>query len=204
MIAGLESPRVVRYGRLVQFFLRHPSEVRTAVRLGSAAGSPTPLRLMQGLKYVSAWSHRFALARRQGHQILVLDQGVLQDAWSLMLRGSWRDDSVQEAASRTILSAGLPYLLVYFDIDVDLAVKRIAHRPSMHSRFDHLDPDEAARQLALEGERLDELFTRVVTMTGAAHHRVNATFPPDDTCAEILGLVEGLLRGAPQRKVLHR
>jgi thymidylate kinase len=191
-LGQLASPRVVRYGRLARFYLGHPAEVHAVVRLSSAARSPTPVRLLQGVKYVSVWSYRLAGARRQGYDALILDQAVVQSAWSLMMRGSWNEETVYDAVARTILSAGGRYLLVYFDVAADVAVKRIAQRPTMESRFDHLNPAENARQLPAETARLNTLFARVVELTGANHCRVDANEAPASVSAKIEAFIDAL------------
>jgi hypothetical protein len=191
-LGQLASPRVVRYGRLARFYLGHPAEVHAVVRLSAAARSPTPVRLLQGVKYVSVWSYRLAAARRQGYDALVLDQAVVQSAWSLMMRGSWKEETVYDAVARTILGAGGRYLLVYFDVASDVAVKRITQRPTMESRFDYLDSGETARQLPAQTARLEKLFARVVKLTGVAHHRVDANQPPASVSSEIETLIDTL------------
>jgi thymidylate kinase len=202
MINGIELHRMIRYRRLIEFYLGHPPEIRAAVRLGSTAPSLTPFRLMQAIKYVSIWSYRLALARRRQYQFLVLDQGVVQDAWSLLLRGPWRDDVVQAAVSRTILGSGLTHLLVYFDIGVDLAAQRIAQRPTRESHFDLLDQGEAVRQLKRQSDRLEALFTRVTDATGVRHCRVDAAQPPAEVCSEIESFVEASVRRSGLHAVL--
>jgi hypothetical protein len=153
------------------------------------------------LKYVSLWSFRFTRARDQGWDVLILDQGIVQSAWSLLLRGSWRDDMVQSAVSRAILATGFRYVLVYLDLAVDLAAKRIAQRPTMASRFDHLDPTETARQLSVEGQRLEQLFGGVAQATGAANCRVDAAKSPAEISSHIEHFIEGWLPGTPRAAV---
>jgi thymidylate kinase len=185
IVNGARLSRLRRYGRLAEFYLRHPEELRAGIQLGLAVSPVTRLRLAQALKYVSVWSARLTYARRQGYEFLILDQGIIQDAWSLLLRGPWLDDEVQRAVSRTILRSGLNYSLVYFDIPVDQAVQRIGQRPTMESRFDTLPPDDAARQLATQAARLEQLFTQVAERAGVRHCRIDATQPPAKICGEI-------------------
>jgi hypothetical protein len=166
------------------------------VRLASNGSSFSPRRLYQVVKYMHVWSYRLALARRRGYEVLVLEQGPVQDTWSLMLRGTWPNATLQSSLSRMILAAGLPYALVYFEVAAEAAASRIAQRPTMESRFDHLDPAEATRQLAIEGERLEELFAGVVERTGALHHRVDANGSLENTCAQV---EEFIAKAVPSR-----
>jgi thymidylate kinase len=86
--------------------------------------------------------------------------------------------------------------MVYFDVAPEAAANRIAQRPTMESRFDRLDQAEAARQLAIEGVRLEELFTGVVERTGVLHQRVDANGPLENTCARI---EEFIAKAVPSR-----
>jgi hypothetical protein len=189
MAGSLELSRTDRYGRLIRFYLSHPSELRAAVALGWLAPSRTPLRLFQGLRFLSVWSYRLDYARRLGAQILILDQGVVQGAWSLMVRG-WQDHSVLTATSSVISRAQVRYALVFFDVGVEVAVARIMQRETRESSFDHLNPTEALKRLVIYEKRLLAILRGVAERTGAEYLRVDATRPPADICAEIEAFVE--------------
>ncbi|HEV8176714.1 MAG TPA: hypothetical protein VGP44_03390 [Gemmatimonadales bacterium] len=193
MVGGLELHRGNRYGRLIRFYLGHPGELRAAIALSRLAPSRSPRRLFQGLKFVSVWSYRLARARQLGYQVLVLDQGVVQGAWSLLVRG-WQDHAVVTATSRVIAGAGVRYALVFFDIGVEVAVDRIAQRETNESSFDHLSPDEAQRQLEIYKTRLLEILRGVAERTGTAYLQVDATRDPGDTSDEIEAFVEAHIR----------
>jgi thymidylate kinase len=184
-IGAGEVRRSIHYPRLGLFFLRHPDELRAAVGLASNGSSWNPRRQYQVVKYLSVWSYRLALARQRGYEVIILEQGPVQDTWSLMLRGSWPSETLESSVSRMILGAGLPYALVYFEVAAEAAAARIARRPTMESRFDHLDPAEATRQLTIQGERLERLFSGIVERTGAPHQRVDANGPVENTCVAI-------------------
>jgi hypothetical protein len=188
--------RSTHYPRLGLFFLRHRDELRAALRLASNGSGLNPRRLYQVVKYLHVWSYRLALARRRGYEVLLLEQGPVQDTWSLMLRGTWPNETLQSSVSRMILAAGVRYAMVYFDVAPEAAANRIAQRPTMESRFDRLDQAEAARQLAIEGVRLEELFTGVVERTGVLHQRVDANGPLENTCARI---EEFIAKAVPSR-----
>jgi thymidylate kinase len=193
MVAGLALHRTDRYGRLIRFYLSHPSELRAAVALGWLAPSLTPLRFFQGLRFLSVWSYRLARARRLGYQVLILDQGVLQGAWSLLVRG-WQDHAVLTATTRVISGAQVRYALVFFDVGVEVAVNRITQRKTRESSFDHLSPDEARRQLEIYETRLLDILRGVAERTGAAYLQVDATRDPGDTSAEIEAFIEAQIR----------
>jgi thymidylate kinase len=202
-VGGQKVRRSNHYAGLALYYLRHPAELQAALQLGQGGSSRIWARVYQAVKYVSVWSYRLALARRSGCQVLILDQGPVQDAWSLLLRGPWRDEMVQEAVSRVIRTSGLSYALVYFDLPVEVAVRRIAQRPTRESRFDRLEPPESARQLTREGKRLEQLYARVVETTGTPQFRLTATQPLEQSCAELEGFIAAIQRGVPRAKVFQ-
>jgi thymidylate kinase len=202
-VGGQKVRRSTHYAGLALYYLRHPVELQAALQLGQRGSSRMWARIYQAVKYVSVWSYRLTLARPGGYQVLILDQGPVQDAWSLLLRGPWRDGMVQEAVSRVILTSGLSHALVYFDLPVEVAVQRIAQRPTRESRFDRLEPPETARQLAREGKRLEQLYAGVVQTTGTVHCRLNATQPLEQSCAELEGFIAAIQPGVPRAKVLQ-
>jgi hypothetical protein len=197
-VAMSEAQRWGYFPRLGLFFVRHPRELRAALRLASNGSLPDSATLYRAMRYLYVWSYRFAIARRRGYQVLLLEQGPVQDTWSLMLRGSWPSETLQAAVSQVILAAGLPYALISFEVTAAAAAKRIALRPTMESRFDHVEQAEAARQLAVEGPRLEQLVAGVVERTGAEWRRVDANGPLEDTCGAVEELIGGWLRPAAQ------
>lgn len=193
LVSGQELPRLVRYLRLGSFYLRHLPDLQASLQLGMSSPSVTPVWILRTLRFVSVWTHWIELARRSEYHTILLDQGVVQGAWSLMLRGTWRGRALDQAVCRTILTARLPYCLVYFDLPIEIAVERITWRPSMDSSFDRLDRQSAQRRLELEGGRLAQLFERTVEQTGIPHIRVDATRSVTQICSEVrtfLGAVE--------------
>ncbi|QIR39857.1 AAA family ATPase [Tolypothrix sp. PCC 7910] len=86
-----------------------------------------------------------AIAHHQDSQIILLDQGLLQEIWSVGITGTTPsgENIKQELA---LLFNQRPMAIAYFQIDVDTALERIQNRPTAESRFDRMHP-EAAQQL---------------------------------------------------------
>ncbi|BAY32317.1 thymidylate kinase [Nostoc carneum NIES-2107] len=81
----------------------------------------------------------------QNSQIILLDQGLLQETWSVGITGTTpAAESIKQELA--LLFHQRPMAIVYFQIDVDTALKRIQNRPTAESRFDRMHP-EAAQQL---------------------------------------------------------
>lgn len=90
-------------------------------------------------------SERSAAPSPQDSQIILLDQGLLQETWSVGITGTTpAAESIKQELA--LLFHQRPMAIVYFQIDVDTALKRIQNRPTAESRFDRMHP-EAAQQL---------------------------------------------------------
>ncbi|MBE9083631.1 MULTISPECIES: AAA family ATPase [unclassified Tolypothrix] len=88
---------------------------------------------------------RSAAPSPQNSQIILLDQGLLQETWSVGITGTTPSaESIKQELA--LLFHQRPMAIVYFQIDVDTALKRIQNRPTAESRFDRMHP-EAAQQL---------------------------------------------------------
>jgi cytidylate kinase len=180
----------VSYAGLGQFYLRNPSAVRSALRLSFSAPPYNGPRIRAVLKLL-LWSYRLKVAQETGHDIVVLDQGVVQQAWSAAVHGELRDESSVRAAVSTVLrSAHVPLVLVYVDIGVHLAVERIGNRPTMRSTYDRISAEAASLRLAANQQRLATIFEHAVEDTGAAHLRVDGSRSPIENCRRILELVD--------------
>jgi hypothetical protein len=82
----------------------------------------------------------------QGH--IILDQGFLQDLWSILYCTGQREVT-DEPVSRLIacLYDGMDVQVVFLDLDLACAVQRISGRKSGDSRLDKLPADEVERRL---------------------------------------------------------
>ena len=78
---------------------------------------------------------------------LLLDQGVLQEAWSVAISGK---NPPLKALQRAIegLAGDGTMRVVALTVDVETALDRIQHRPTHNSRFDAMNPDRASEILS--------------------------------------------------------
>ena len=78
---------------------------------------------------------------------LLLDQGVLQEAWSVAISGQ---NPPLKALQRAIeaLAGDSTMRVVALKVDVETALDRIQHRPTHNSRFDAMNPDRASEILS--------------------------------------------------------
>lgn len=183
--------RAAHYTRVVRFCVRQASELSSAVLLGLPASGVTAARVRHALK-LSSWSYRLT-TRARGYDVTILDQGPVQQACSTMLHGRIGNERAVAAALRGVLRAAQArFAYVYFDIDVDLAVLRIAGRPAGRSSFGRLKGEAAKPGLATYQRRLGTLLDFAEAATGAARLRVDAARPVDEVSARIVEFIEAV------------
>ncbi len=73
-------------------------------RLAALVGPPTPARTRFAAK-LAVWPYRFSVARARGFEAVVLDQGILQSAWCVLLEGWLKRDAILDTAVSEILAA---------------------------------------------------------------------------------------------------
>ena len=196
-VGGQDVSGTRHYARLAGFFLAHPAELWASMRLARAGRGHAGFTGRESFRRVSVWAWRFALARRQGPDVLLLDQGLVQEGWSLTLRDGRHTDAVLAELGRLVGAARVPYALIAFELPPALAAERIAGRLTRESRFDRLPLEDVRRRLEHEAPRLRELTERAAAALQAPLLRIDAGRPPGHSATEIAGFVESLVRGTP-------
>lgn len=108
---------------------------------------------------------RFRFVRRvmvEGYDFLILDQGPIQNIWSIGTTGDSRPSDRHLLRVLQDVVDELAPLVVLVEADPDLASDRIAARPTMRSRFDRLPPSQAREALV----RYADLFVRLFDLVG--------------------------------------
>jgi hypothetical protein len=201
-VGGQDIHRVRHYARLSRFYLGRPGELAAAVHLARMGRAGVP-GIRESFRCVSVWAWRLASARGLGHEVLLLDQGPVQEGWALTLRGGWTAETVAAEVARLVRVAGVSYALVHFELPAQLAVERIARRPTMESGFDRLPPDEARRRLLREEGRLGDLTRQAAAAIGAEVLRIDATRPIEESVRSVEHFVLSLLGGTPKPECLR-
>jgi thymidylate kinase len=121
------------------------------------------------------WLVAESVARRaaRGTGVALVDEGLVQALWSIGLRGDVGPVLSALDASRRAPRADL---LVVVRVEPDVALARLAARPSRHSRTQLLDETRRLAELRRGAELLDELVDwwagrgagAVLTLDGAA------------------------------------
>lgn len=179
------------------YHLRHGRALRAALRFGL---SVRPLRAanLWHASRLAHWAYRLRLAADAGWEVIVLDQGVVQQAWSAVVAGRRWDAHAARQALAAVLAADLSFAYVFLEVDIDTAVARVRARPSQRSRFDRMD--ECARRDLMDRHRADlqSMFRSAVAATAAPWCVVDTTAPVDATSRVILDFIASLdgLNGA--------
>jgi hypothetical protein len=139
---------------------------------------------------MAGWARRLKQRRIGHHDLIVLDQGVVQDAWSLLLGASGETNRyLTQSIRASVGNAAVGLAYVYFDTDIDLAVSRIRSRPSESSRLDVMRDTEAREVLAAHHADLERYFTLAVQISGAPSCRVDASGPLKETTQRVLEFI---------------
>jgi thymidylate kinase len=194
IIGGQELPRAEHFGRLGWYLLSHPRVLRAAARLGLLAARQTTSRLQEALRF-HVWSYRLTLPRKLGSDIAVLDQGVVQDAWGLMVLQTGLDRTALEAAAKEVIRGALvPYALVYFQVDRETAIQRVAARSHGESRFDQVTQPEMGQLLDRYAPLLPMMYDTVLRSLNLPSLTVDASRPVEELVTEIAAFAEERLR----------
>jgi thymidylate kinase len=169
----------VRWKRL-RFWLGHVGILRstTLAVLAVGAGGPEAQRHAARL---GRWASGFERLNHAGHEIVLLDQGVVQQAWSSLFRAAAGRSRLLQLLDLILRDAAPRLAFVYCDVPLDVALQRIAARPGGRSAFDGMDQAQARRLLASHGSDLRELFAHSVETLNAPHLTV-------DTGKDLAGL----------------
>jgi hypothetical protein len=183
--------------RKAEFHLTHPRHLAAALRFGLSV-HPLNIASVSRAYRVSNWAYGLSRARNRGFERVILDQGIVQELWSVTLTGSRWSPRALDAVLRGILAGtDVSLALVYLDIGIDEASDRLRRRPVTTSRFDRMELSEARALLSSREAGLKELFQRAVALTGAPWCRVDGERALEDVCAQVTAFVDGIADGYP-------
>jgi O-antigen/teichoic acid export membrane protein len=150
-------------------------------------------RLQLALK-TAAWPRRRDMARARALDVMVLDEGVVQNVWGIGLGASADRRPKADSMLRALLAdRKAVFAFVLVDTDVDTALARIRRRRDPDARVDRAPPREQERLLAVHGAQLRQLLSVAIRLTGAPVLRIDAAGPPGAPLPALVTFVEGLL-----------
>jgi hypothetical protein len=189
LIGRLGSSRAGHYARLMGFTLGRGRYLPATVRLAAAVRPATRAR-MRFASRLAVWPYRLSVARARGFDMVVLDQGILQSAWCVLLEGSLGSPApLEKALGEVLAGCRADFAFISVDLDVKSAADRIEARGPMAAPFDRGHP-ETLRLLTEHGEQLQQVVAAGVRATGAPHLRLDGSRPPSENLALIDAFVD--------------
>lgn len=176
----------------LRFWLRHLGLVRSTALAVLAVGAGGTEALRHAAR-LGRWGSGFERLTNSGHQIIFLDQGVVQQAWSSLFRAASGRSRLLQLLDLILRDAPPRLAFVYCDVPLDVALQRIAARPEGRSTFDDLDQVEARRLLASHGTDLRELFAHSVDTVQAPHLTVDTSTDLAESCRSVIDFVQLLV-----------
>lgn len=163
--------------------------IATRAALSLGLRSPESLRRLIRMVLKNAWL-------RQVPASAVLDQGFLQDVWSILwASGRFEPDPHLLAPFLRSAYRGLSVRILYLDIAPTVAAHRVAARAGGHSRLDGLPRSEASRQLE-DAAELPQRIAAAARLAGLDVISLDATASQEQLAAEASALWTG---SAPDR-----
>lgn len=136
---------------------------------------------------------RLDFMRRLAHSpydIVLLDQGLLQNVWSLSVTGEPpTDDRYLRRLLEAIHDEFSP-LVVGVHVGADLATERVTTRPTMRSRFDTLPADHAGSLLARHKDVISKILSLSASLQEDGCLDVNGGRPPDQNVRIIVPFIQ--------------
>jgi adenylate kinase family enzyme len=118
---------------------------------------------IQAGKVFSNVKRNDTVVRAGDRQIILLDQGLLQEIWSVALTGTVPPMACLKR-EMTSLFHKRSMVFVYFKVDIDTAVSRIKTRATMNSCFDRMDSRRAYLSLLEYHPYLQEIIDYAKTL----------------------------------------
>lgn len=156
--------------------------VLRVARLAAAARISDSDSLRRSLRII-AKSER--LRRERG--LVVLDQGLLQELWSMLYAsGCYDPDPARLSAAIKSLYGGIEARIVFIEVDSATASARVAQRAHGHSRLDGLPDHQIGEQLELAAE-LPRRIVKAARTAGLDVRRIDGGAPIEARVIALLG-----------------
>lgn len=187
--SGGVSSKLSTLGRLVSSCLAHRRIAADALDYTVRVNPLGILGLQRLLKFLIRLD--FVRELMEGdYDVLVLDQGPIQNLWSIATTGRAPASSDQLArVLRDVLDEVRPHV-VLVDVEPDLAFERVAVRSTMRSRFDRMPPSEAEALLARHGALFGRLVELAEGFAATGFLRVDGRHAVEKSASLIVPFIE--------------
>ena len=121
--------------------------------------------------------------------VVLLDQGFLQDVWSILLSSkvSRADPELLSTLIRSLYE-GTETIIVVLEVDPQTASSRISGRSNGTSRFDNLPESELHSSIAAVSE-LQRQIAEAARLAGLTVHTIDASPPPQVVVGQLTSLL---------------
>jgi hypothetical protein len=117
--------------------------------------------------------------------VLLLDQGFLQDLWSILVSGKSECPSPELLSPLIrVLYEGIEARIILIDVDPSVAASRIRARTHGASRFDDL-PENEVRQSLTDGSNLLHAIGQAVKLAGLQVETLDGSKAPDELADQL-------------------
>lgn len=121
--------------------------------------------------------------------IIILDQGIIQDLWSLSVTGKLPREKMISFLIKRILVKTYISQVVFFQIDSSTAMQRIINRPTFNSRFDKI-PLPGLKSLLKEKEAHLNKIINELEKNNVKVFKVDAINNSKDTAIKIYRFIK--------------
>lgn len=147
---------------------------------------------------LAAWADRYRSAARSGYDLVILDQGAVQQAWSTLRQAPLDRDAVAEFVARVMRQAGARFAFVYFELSRDRAGARLAARAAARPSARLAQRDLERQQRATLETCLRYLCARAVEACRAPHAILDASGSVAQSLGQAVELIALMGRGIPR------
>lgn len=191
---GTTRRRIGRAG----FLLRNRELTLTSLRFAASVCPVSLGRLVRSLR-LSGWARQLRSYAASDVDVVVLDQGPVQDAWSVTVPGrSWDDDAMRAAIGRLMQTTQMPRAFAYVDVDIETASERLRQRRGAGSRFDRLTATQTRTWLARYERSLSSIFQYAVTASDAPFVRVDGRLPIEEQWQRVAHFLDDARTGSAE------
>lgn len=171
--------------------LRHHDQTRSSLRF-AASVRPRSLTPFARAIRLSGWMRQLSAYAASDADVVVLDQGPIQDAWSVTVPSrSWTEAAMRAAVGPLVQVTDMPRVLVYVDVDVETAAERLRLRRGTSSRFDGLTATQTRTWLAEYGKSLWSILEYAVAVSNASFVRVDGRLSLDEASRQVGRFLDG-------------
>jgi hypothetical protein len=106
--------------------------------------------------------------------------------------------AVSAALRGVLLGVGVRFAFIYFDVDPDVAICRIADRPESKRSFGRRNGVVAKLSLVTYQRHLGGLLDFAQEVTGAPRYRVDGALPASEICTQVVEFIEAVREPRPE------